>query len=49
MVGFFSKKQYAAIADSVFTMKLLNERNLECSTCAMFFSSSLPVLIKILF
>ena len=49
MAGFFSKKQYAAIADSVFAMKLLNERCLECSICAMFFSSSLTVSIKALF
>ena len=30
-------------------MKLLKERCLECSTCAMFFSSSLTVSIKALF
>lgn len=34
MAGFFSKKQYTAIADSVFAMKLLNEQCLECSICA---------------
>ena len=32
MAGFFSKKQYTAIADSVFA--LLNEQCLECSICA---------------
>ncbi len=37
MAGFFSKKQYAAIADKELTIKLLNERCLECSICAMFF------------
>ena len=45
MAGFFSKKQYAAIADNELAMKLLNERCLECSICAMF-SSSLTVYIK---
>ena len=34
------------IADSVFATKLLNERCLECSICAMFFNSSLTVSIK---
>ena len=37
MAGFFSKKQYAAIADKELAMKLLKERCLECSICAMFF------------
>ena len=49
MAGFFSKKQYAAIADKEFAIKLLNERCLECSICAMFFSSSLTVSIRALF
>ena len=49
MAGFFSKKQYAAIADKEFAMKLLKERCLECSICAIFFSSSLTVSIKALF
>ena len=49
MAGFFSKKQYAAIADKELAIKLLNERCLECSICAMFFSSSLTVSIKALF
>lgn len=31
MAGFFSKKQYAAIADKKLAIKLLNERCLECS------------------
>ena len=35
MAGFFSKKQYAAIADKELAMKLLKERCLECSICAM--------------
>ncbi len=38
MAGFFSKKQYAAIADKELAIKLLNERCLECSICAMFFN-----------
>ena len=49
MAGFFSKKQYAAITANGFSMKLLNERGLEYSICAMFFSSSLTVSIKALF
>ena len=49
MAGFFSKKQYAAIADKELAIKLLNERCLECSICAMFFNSSLTVSIKTLF
>ena len=39
MAGFFSKKQYAAIAESELAMKLLKERCLECSIWAMFFNS----------
>lgn len=46
MAGFFSKKQYAAMAESELAMKLLKERCLECSICAMFFNSSLTVSIK---
>ena len=49
MAGFFSKKQYAAIADNAFATKLLKERCLECSICAIFFSSSLTVSINALF
>ena len=49
MAGFFSKKQYAAMADKELAIKLLNDRCLECSICAMFFSSSLTVSIKALF
>ncbi len=49
MAGFFSKKQYAVIADKELAIKLLNERCLECFICAMFFSSSLGVSIKALF
>jgi hypothetical protein len=30
MAGFFSKKQYAAIANKELAMKLLKERCLEC-------------------
>ena len=37
------------MADSELTMKLLKERCLECSICAMFFNSSLTVSIKALF
>ena len=48
MVSFFSKKQYTAIVDKELAMKLLNERCLECSICAMFFNSSLTVSIKAL-
>ena len=43
MAGFFSKKQYAAIAPKAFAMKLLNERCRECSIWAIFLSSSLTV------
>lgn len=46
MAGFFSKKQYAAMADRELAMKLLKERCLECSICAIFFNSSLTVSIK---
>ena len=46
MVGFLSKKQYAAIAPKAFAMKLLNERCRECSIWAMFLSSSLTVSIS---
>lgn len=46
MAGFFSKKQYAAIADKAFAMKLLKERCLECSICAMFFNSLLTISIN---
>ena len=48
MASFFSKKQYTAIADEELTIKLLNERCLECSICTIFFSSSLTVSIKAL-
>lgn len=46
MAGFFSKKQYAAIAESAFAMKLSKDLCLECSICAMFFNSSLTVSIS---
>ena len=49
MAGFFSRKQYAAIADKELAIKLLNEQCLEYSICAMFFSLSLIVSIKALF
>ena len=48
MASFFSKKQYAAIADNELAMKLLKERCLECSIYASF-SSSLTVSIKAFF
>ena len=35
MASFFSKKQYTAIADEELTIKLLNERCLECSICTI--------------
>lgn len=37
------------MVESVFAMKLLNERCLECPICAMFFNSSLTVLVSALF
>ena len=43
MAGFFGKQQYAAIADMALTKKLSKHLCLECSTCAMFFNSSLIV------
>ena len=46
MAGFFSKKQYAAMADKELAMKLSNERCLECSICAIFFNSSFTVSIR---
>lgn len=46
MAGFFSKKQYAAIALRALAIKLLNERCLKCSICAMFLSSSFTVSIS---
>ena len=46
MAGFFSKKQYAAMAESKLAMKFLKERCLECSIYMMFFNSSLTVSIK---
>lgn len=49
MAGFFSKKQYAAMADKELAMKLLNERCLECSICVIFFNSSLTVSIRHVF
>ena len=39
--GFFGKQQYAAIAYKRLTMKLSKALCLECSTCAIFLSSSL--------
>ncbi len=38
MAGFFSKKTVCPIADKELAIKLLNERCLECSICAMFFN-----------
>jgi hypothetical protein len=49
MAGFFSKMQYGAIADKEFAIKLMKERCLERSICAMFFNSSLTVSINALF
>ena len=49
IAGFFSKKQYAAMAERELAMKLLKERCLECSIWAMFFNSSLTVSIKACF
>ena len=46
MAGFFSKKQYTAMAEIELAMTLLKERCLECSIWAMFFNSSLTVSIK---
>ncbi len=46
MVGFFSKKQYVAIASNELAMKLLNKRCLKYSICAIFFKLSLTVSIK---
>ena len=40
MHGFFGKKQYAARAPSMLTMKLSNDLCLECSTWAIFFNQS---------
>jgi len=40
MADFFSKKQYATIAEKL-AMKLLKERCLEYSICSMFFNSPL--------
>ena len=45
MHGFFGKQQYAAMAPNMLTIKLSKHRCLECSTCAIFFSSSLTVSI----
>lgn len=49
MQGFFGKQQYAVNAPSVLTMKLSNDLCLECSTCAMLFSSPFTVSIMALF
>lgn len=35
MAGFFSKKQYAAMAENVLVMKLLKDQCLEYSICAI--------------
>ena len=45
MHGFFGNIQYAAIAPSIFTMKLSKHRCLECSTWAIFLCSSFTVSI----
>ena len=43
--GFFGKQQYATIALQMLTIKLSKALCLECSTCAIFLSSSLMVSI----
>ena len=47
--GFFGKQQYAAIALNRLTIKLSKVLCLECSTCAIFLSSSFTVSIMALF
>ena len=49
IVGFLGKKQYAANAPSRLTMKLSKHLCLECSTWAMFLSSSFIVSMMALF
>ena len=49
MHGFFGKQQYAANAPKIFTIKLSKHLCLECSTCAIFLSSSLIVSMIALF
>lgn len=49
MAGFFSKKYYAAMAESELATKLLKELCLECSIRAIFFNPSLTVSIKVRF
>ena len=49
IVGFFGKKQYADNAPSRLTMKLSKHLCLECSTWAMFLSSSFTVSMMALF
>ena len=39
MAGFFSRKQYAAIADKELAIKLLNEQCLEYSIVTILFSA----------
>ena len=47
--GFFGNIQYAAIAPSMFTIKLSKHLCQECSIWAIFFNSSLTVSIMALF
>ena len=47
--GFFGKQQYVAIPERRLTIKLSKALCLECSTCAIFLSSSLTVSIMALF
>ena len=47
--GFLFKETVCSNGWRELAMKLLKERCLECSTCAMFFNSSLTVSIKALF
>ena len=49
IVGFLGKKQYAANAPSRLTIKLSKHLCLECSTWAMFLSSSFTVSMMALF
>ena len=49
MHGFLENRQKAAMATNKLTMKLSKHLCLECSTCAMFLSSSFTVSIMALF
>ena len=49
MAGFLGKKQYAMIAEIIFIRKFGSPLCLECTACAIFFSSSLIVSMIDLF